>query len=30
MNLYKGILKQYGRKVSGGIGSFSQMGFLEG
>jgi branched-chain amino acid transport system substrate-binding protein len=30
MNLYKGILKQYGKKVTGGIGSFSQMGFLQG
>ncbi|HEX4010739.1 MAG TPA: ABC transporter substrate-binding protein [Solirubrobacteraceae bacterium] len=27
VNLYKGILKQYGSAVSGGIGSFSQMGF---
>src|ERR1700759_2331087 len=27
MNLYKAILKQYGQNVSGGIGSFSQMGF---
>jgi branched-chain amino acid transport system substrate-binding protein len=27
MNLYKGILKQYGSNVSGGIGSFSQMGY---
>jgi branched-chain amino acid transport system substrate-binding protein len=30
MNLYKAILKQYGSKVSGGIGSFSQMGFTMG
>jgi branched-chain amino acid transport system substrate-binding protein len=30
MNLYKGVLSQYGKKVSGGIGSFSQMGFLQG
>ena len=30
MSLYKGILKQYGKKVTGGIGSFSQMGFLQG
>jgi branched-chain amino acid transport system substrate-binding protein len=29
MNLYKAILKQYGSAVSGGIGSFSQMGFTE-
>ena len=29
MNLYKAILKQYGSDVSGGIGSFSQMGFVE-
>jgi branched-chain amino acid transport system substrate-binding protein len=29
MNLYKAILAQYGSKVSGGIGSFSQMGFTE-
>jgi branched-chain amino acid transport system substrate-binding protein len=29
MQLYKAILKQYGSAVSGGIGSFSQMGFLE-
>ncbi len=27
MNLYKAILKQYGSSVTGGIGSFSQMGF---
>ncbi|MBV9803083.1 MAG: ABC transporter substrate-binding protein [Solirubrobacterales bacterium] len=27
MNLYKAILKQYGTNVTGGIGSFSQMGF---
>jgi branched-chain amino acid transport system substrate-binding protein len=30
MNLYKAILKQYGKNVSGGIGSFSQMGFTMG
>jgi branched-chain amino acid transport system substrate-binding protein len=29
MNLYKAILAQYGKAVSGGIGSFSQMGFTE-
>jgi branched-chain amino acid transport system substrate-binding protein len=29
MNLYKAILAQYGKSVSGGIGSFSQMGFTE-
>jgi branched-chain amino acid transport system substrate-binding protein len=29
MSLYKGILAQYGKAVSGGIGSFSQMGFAE-
>jgi branched-chain amino acid transport system substrate-binding protein len=29
MSLYKAILKQYGSAVSGGIGSFSQMGFTE-
>jgi hypothetical protein len=29
MNLYKAILKQCGSAVSGGIGSFSQMGFTE-
>ena len=27
--LYRAILKQYGSKVSGGLGSFSQMGFVE-
>jgi branched-chain amino acid transport system substrate-binding protein len=27
MQLYKAILKQYGKNVTGGIGSFSQMGF---
>jgi len=27
VELYKNILKQYGSAVSGGIGSFSQMGF---
>ena len=30
MQLYKNILAQHGSKVSGGIGSFSQMGFLQG
>jgi branched-chain amino acid transport system substrate-binding protein len=29
MNLYKAILAQYGGSVTGGIGSFSQMGFAE-
>jgi branched-chain amino acid transport system substrate-binding protein len=29
MNLYKAILSQYGSAVSGGVGSFSQMGFTE-
>jgi branched-chain amino acid transport system substrate-binding protein len=29
MQLYEAILKQYGSSVSGGIGSFSQMGFTE-
>jgi branched-chain amino acid transport system substrate-binding protein len=29
MNLYRAILAQYGKAVSGGIGSFSQMGFVE-
>jgi branched-chain amino acid transport system substrate-binding protein len=29
MGLYKAILAQYGKSVSGGIGSFSQMGFAE-
>jgi len=29
MNLYKAILSQYGKNVTGGIGSFSQMGFVE-
>ena len=29
MNLYRAILKQYGSNVSGGIGSFSQFGFIE-
>ena len=28
-NLYKAILAQYGKAVSGGIGSFSQFGFVE-
>jgi branched-chain amino acid transport system substrate-binding protein len=27
--LYEAILKQYGKSVSGGIGSFSQMGFVD-
>ena len=30
MKLYKAILKKYGTDVSGGIGSFSQMGFTMG
>jgi branched-chain amino acid transport system substrate-binding protein len=30
MQLYKAILAQYGQSVAGGIGSFSQMGFLLG
>jgi branched-chain amino acid transport system substrate-binding protein len=29
MALYKAILTQYGKSVSGGVGSFSQMGFAE-
>jgi branched-chain amino acid transport system substrate-binding protein len=29
MKLYEAILKQYGSTVTGGIGSFSQMGFLD-
>ena len=29
MSLYKAILARYGSAVSGGIGSFSQMGFIE-
>jgi len=29
MNLYRAILSQYGSAVSGGVGSFSQMGFTE-
>jgi hypothetical protein len=29
MGLYKAMLKQYGKAVSGGIGSFSQFGFAE-
>jgi branched-chain amino acid transport system substrate-binding protein len=29
MQLYLAILKQYGKAVSGGVGSFSQMGFAE-
>jgi hypothetical protein len=28
MQLYKGILAKYGSAVTGGVGSFSQMGFL--
>ncbi len=28
--LYRQVLKQYGKKVSGGLGSFSQMGFVQG
>jgi len=28
--LYKAILSQYGSDVSGGVGSFSQMGFVQG
>ena len=28
MQLYKGILSKYGSSVAGGVGSFSQMGFL--
>jgi branched-chain amino acid transport system substrate-binding protein len=27
--LYRSVLKQYGKKVSGGLGSFSQMGFVQ-
>ena len=30
MQLYKAILKQYGSSVAGGLGSFSQMGYLLG
>ena len=30
MKLYKAILRQYGSSVSGGVGSFSQMGFVIG
>jgi branched-chain amino acid transport system substrate-binding protein len=30
MQLYKSILKQYGQSVAGGLGSFSEMGFLLG
>jgi branched-chain amino acid transport system substrate-binding protein len=30
MTLYKNILSQYGKNVSGGIGSFSEMGFIDG
>jgi branched-chain amino acid transport system substrate-binding protein len=30
MQLYKAILAQYGKSVAGGLGSFSQMGFLLG
>jgi branched-chain amino acid transport system substrate-binding protein len=29
MQLYKAILAQYGKSVTGGVGSFSQMGFVE-
>jgi branched-chain amino acid transport system substrate-binding protein len=29
MSLYRAILAQYGKAVSGGVGSFSQMGFTE-
>ena len=29
MQLYRAILKQYGHAVTGGVGSFSQMGFAE-
>ncbi|MGH2896291.1 MAG: ABC transporter substrate-binding protein [Solirubrobacteraceae bacterium] len=29
MQLYRAILKQYGHAVTGGVGSFSQMGFTE-
>jgi branched-chain amino acid transport system substrate-binding protein len=29
MSLYRAILQQYGSSVSGGVGSFSQMGFTE-
>ncbi|HXD59677.1 MAG TPA: ABC transporter substrate-binding protein, partial [Thermoleophilaceae bacterium] len=28
-NLYRAVLKQYGKSVTGGLGSFSQMGFTE-
>ena len=30
MQLYKAILEQYGKNVAGGLGSFSQMGYLLG
>jgi branched-chain amino acid transport system substrate-binding protein len=30
MQLYKGILAKYGQSVAGGVGSFSQMGYLLG
>ncbi len=30
MQLYKAILKQYGAAVAGGLGSFSEMGYLLG
>jgi len=30
MQLYKNVLKQYGSAVAGGLGSFSQMGYLLG
>ena len=29
MNLYRAMLAQYGQAVSGGIGSFSQFGYVE-
>jgi branched-chain amino acid transport system substrate-binding protein len=29
INLYKAILQQYGKSVSGGVGSFSEFGFAE-
>jgi branched-chain amino acid transport system substrate-binding protein len=28
--LYRSVLKQYGKSVTGGLGSFSQMGFVQG
>jgi branched-chain amino acid transport system substrate-binding protein len=30
MQLYKNILSQYGKNVAGGLGSFSEMGYLLG